>query len=314
MAYTCDVCQEVVASDGSLRIHQLVAHLDAGPSSRDVPFEAGPQAGKGRRQAHRDRVTPGRRPYGKVVGLLAVLSLGILAGGVASAGFRLDEQRNGGPVQVRATSGGASEGAEEEAAVDPGQEAVGTADEAVVEEPVPEPSNLPDGYRHVSLPDRGFSIAVPGWFEDSSISDADLRDGAAYLEDDLPEISRLMAGGTNLDGQVQMFAMDPTTGSNQMVQKIPARGLSFANMPPGLFTDIYTEMGVGDVQEQLVDLPAGQALRVSGSFTAQGVTVPLVQHVLLHNGSGWILTYTEAGGGDAFGTATTIANTFQYLV
>jgi hypothetical protein len=289
MAYTCETCGKVMQSEGSFGLHQLTAHVGPPPMQSAVPAGgpwaalpppppgaytgpyAGPYAGYGAPQRKSNSLAV-------VLGSIAVVVALLFVGSIV-------------------------------AITTLGTQAKPTAVTLVDPNALPA---LPADFRHVAKSDDGFVIGLPVGFEEVPLTEAELAAKADVLETANPELASILRENSSAVSSARLFAIDSSTANNQMVQRLVVDGAGTVDeIPPGMFSEEYRNVGAESVMEEHVHLPAGDALKVSAVISAGSQSALITQHILVRDSTVWILTYTQDSGGDS-SEATTIASTFNY--
>lgn len=220
------------------------------------------------------------RVVGAVVGVAALL-IGVGLGRAAVAEL-LDRDRSSGAAQELAAGevGGGSEAARAD-------------------------------FHTVSRPDRGFSIDLPESMVEVPLTAEGLAANAELVESLNPTLAGVLKGNDDaLLDQVRLFAIDPATGSSQLVQRIKVgRGADVDDIPRGTFSAQYREYGALSADEAMVRIPAGDALLLSAQLPMGRTTVAITQYVLARDGHAWILT---TAGADSAKHGADIAATFRF--
>lgn len=299
MPITCTECGAELPSHGSFNLHQFhhaegVATPGSAPSR---PTAATPVAASPRSQ--RETL------MGQAAGL-GIMILVVMVGAVGSLFVVDDKAPSAVPVVAGAgsgtdigTGGGTGGGTEAQVA------ATKAAAEAA--------RSLPAGFRAVSRPADGFTIALPADLEELPLSADQLTALASQLRRTNPKVPSLLTQNQRLVEQARLFALDKSSGNSQIVQRIVVgANTSINELPAGTFSDVYRKIGAASVDEGRVKIAAGDAVKVVAVMTLGPVSVRIVQHVLVQGSSVWILTYSE-GDGASSETATAIANTFHFV-
>jgi hypothetical protein len=174
------------------------------------------------------------------------------------------------------------------------------------------PSPAPPGFHTVTKTAEGFSVNLPDALQETPLTAADLARNADAVAKTNPGMAAQMRSNPKVASQIRLFAMDPSTGGVQMVQKIEGQeGADINDAPKGMFAKEYRDLG-GTADEGRVHLPAGDAVLVSASVPLGGSTVPVIQYVLAHGDAIWILANSTGHEGDT-ASAASIASSFRFL-
>jgi hypothetical protein len=200
----------------------------------------------------------------------------------------------------------------------------GDADEAKL----PAPSPVPIGWAMQEVPAEGFAVALPPTWEDVPTSSADEALGA--LRDANPGIAALVEnqlGGT-VSAFIKLLAFDlesPTlaeqfvTNMNVVVAPVPS-GIKFEDFVEANLSQLRAVPGLaGDIKQETLALPAGQAAQVRSRLTLQSPDgekiAAITQYLLVRGTRGYILSFSTTPTHEPTYAAlfTRIAGTFRYL-
>ena len=282
MATSCSICGETLQSDGAAGLHELVAHLNpqppVPPPGPPPPPPPGPGGGPWPAPARPAGGAGSTRVIGVVAGVVAAL-IGVFVGRAAVAEL-LDRDRSAPPAQELAA------------------DQVGGADWGRAD------------FRTVSKADKGFSIGLPESMDELPMTAEALDESVALLESLNPTLASVLKGNDALVDQVRLFAIDPDTGTTQLVQRVRVgRGADVDDIPRGTFSGEYRKYGATSADEAVVRLPAGKAVLVSAQLPMGASTVSVTQYVLARDGYAWILTTSGLNSAE---DGADIASTFRF--
>lgn len=158
------------------------------------------------------------------------------------------------------------------------------------------------GHTTYDVASAGFSIAVPeSWRTISADEFAEGGDWEAAITE-TPALAPYREALQGPDSVLKFVAVDPrvqdefATNLNVIVEKLPA-GATFEDYEQAFISQLESLPNlVGAIDRQRVDLPAGQALRVSYRLelltSGRTLTVSTLQYALVGKGLAFTLTYT----------------------
>lgn len=286
MGHACEICGEVLPSHGSLGIHQY-SHTVTRPDTPGASPGAGaaPGAAAGVAPVSFEnwpvkpptRRTPGVRP-------VLALNLCVLLAALASL-FVVDGDDASAPATL-ATE--ASAGADRD---------------------LPPP---PEGWEAIDDSDEGFYLTLPSSFEDMRLRGEDVDAMAEMLRPTNPLMAQAMVRNKPMLRHARLFAVEQHSGRNVNLLRMVAGGnATIDDVPEGTFSATYRDHGVADAFEERVQLPAGDAIKVTTVLSTPPVEAHIVQYVLVHDGAVWVLTYTDPSD-DGAAVAEAIASSFRF--
>jgi hypothetical protein len=155
-----------------------------------------------------------------------------------------------------------------------------------------------DGLATYEVESSGFSIGVPTAWQAVNADEAFTEETLDSMREADPELAPFIDAIAAPDSPIKLVAIDPdaeegfATNLNVVVERPPAsvtREQYFDASTAQLESFDLTEF-----DEELVELPAGEALHITYEDSRGGVDQPLAvaQYVLFENGTGFTLTYT----------------------
>lgn len=272
MSVDCTECGARLPSHGSLDLHKF---------SHATGVLAGELSGVPTPMALSEALTPQERNRQAVLGqatAVAIMAVVVFLAGIGSV-FVVD----GDSSSTASVAAGAS------------RDSVGSAGAS------PGGASVPTGYRLVTRPAEGFTVAVPSRLEELPVSAGELA-----------EMADLLDQSGSMSPQALLLTVDKASGDNLIIQRMAApAGASIDKLPAGLFSEAYRELGASQVDERRVHIDAGDAVEVVTTLPIEGVAMRLTQHVMVRASSIWVMTYTEVASAPA-GTAATIAETLRF--
>lgn len=171
-------------------------------------------------------------------------------------------------------------------------------------------AQAPEGWRRITVAERGFSLAVPDEWEELSpdvIADSDLMD---RLVEENPDAAAALeqAQAAIASGQIALFVFDTT---DEGVRSGFATNLNAINVGPveGTADEVADEIGeaiqqqipiTGEVQTDTVTLPAGDAARARYEWAiaddaGDATNVTVTQYAIIgDSGTGFIVSMSAA--------------------
>lgn len=270
-------------SEGSFGLHQMTAHVAGSAPPAAAPPVAShsqsPPAFGEHTGAYGDPLPPrSSNSLAVVLGAVGLAVVLIFAGSIAAVSFLGTDAK---PTPV--------------ALVDPAALPV-----------------MPADFHVVTNVDEGFLIGLPASFNEVALTPDGVAAAADAIGSTNPGLASVVRSTTSQIKGARLFAVDPSTGKSETVQRLPlgAHG-SIDDVPAGMFSDQYKRIGAASVNEEHVKLPAGDAVKVTVVLNQNGVDVLVVQHVLVRDSTAWILTNAQDSRGDAT-IATAVASTFGW--
>jgi hypothetical protein len=145
----------------------------------------------------------------------------------------------------------------------------------------------------------GFSIGVPSDWTVLSADEAFDEEALDSIRENSPELAPIVDQMGTEDSPIKLVALAPAADEAFTAN---ANVVVIENVPEGTTRDDYFAQSAGqieglaesDVEEERVDLPAGEALVLRYEHSLGGAAPPLaaLQYVLFENGTGYTLTYT----------------------
>lgn len=174
---------------------------------------------------------------------------------------------------------------------------VGGSDETAAPEPTTGGSSeAPDGWRAITIPDEGLTLAVPDDFEAPDFATEDLAGFLDRFEEQFPGAQLPPGAAAQVGDLLKLFAIDPETGENVNVIVTPGE------LPVDLLADQAGQTLSGqfgsDVSVEKVTIDGAEAVQAVVNTSAGGRDTKLTQLYVAANGKTFIITVTDTVGGD----------------
>jgi hypothetical protein len=166
----------------------------------------------------------------------------------------------------------------------------------------PEPQGTSGGFTAYEVPSEGFAISVPEAWKAVSVDDVKESGAFERFAQENPEFQPYVEAFSGPNSVLKFIAIDPertkdfSTNANVTVEPLPA-GTSREQYLDAVVAKLG-EIGVaeGDVEQETVKLPAGEADRISyESNVALGDVeraLATLQYLIVANDKAYVLTYT----------------------
>jgi hypothetical protein len=196
----------------------------------------------------------------------------------------------------------------------------------VVSTAAPQNRSAQPGWHTHRVPSERFSIALPAsWYALAARTPAFARTLRAVLAKN-PSLAPLLRGLAKSSSPLKFIAVDLSAAS---IRSGFVTNLNVIDQPTFLSFDAWTRLNltllqrlpivVGHVWQRRLRLPAGRALRLRYterlSLGARTIRVAITQFLLVHTGTGYVLTFSTAPGRARAGAATFLrsAETLRFL-
>jgi hypothetical protein len=142
----------------------------------------------------------------------------------------------------------------------------------------------------------GFSIAVPKDWRTASADEAFTEDRLREMEAENPQLAPLLDALEGPDSLVKLVAFDPdvegefATNLNVLVEPVTV-DITREQYFDATVSNVKKQLGA-DVEQERVDLPAGEALHLDYEQSTSVGEIATVQYVLFEDETGYVLTYT----------------------
>lgn len=142
----------------------------------------------------------------------------------------------------------------------------------------------------------GFSVAVPPDWRTASADEAFTEDRLREMEAENPQLAPLLDELEGPDSLVKLVAFDPdvegdfATNLNVLVEPVTV-DITREQYFDATVSNVRKQLGA-DVEQERVDLPAGEALHLDYEQSAGDGEIATVQYVLFEDETGYVLTYT----------------------
>lgn len=155
------------------------------------------------------------------------------------------------------------------------------------------------GLAQFEVESGGFTIGVPEGWETASADDVFDEGTLDRMREETPDLAPYLDALSGEDSVIKFIAFDPensedfTTNLNVVVEPTPT-GISRDEYFEGSRKTIERILGPTDIEEERVDLPAGEATRLTyvHSMNAEGLELLAIQYLLYEDSTGYTLTYT----------------------
>ena len=182
-------------------------------------------------------------------------------------------------------------------------------------------SPLPTGYQRVTSVESGYTIGLPAtWVFVKSDGAETVADQVAALKASAPKLAALVDAETGLLGvAVKLVAFDKvsdTTGMNaNLIITAPMPSTDMKTLASTYATQIKSVYKVSAVATKQLTLPAGPTIEFDYSMVSSGVTVKLVQYMVLAPDHAFIATFgaTSASWSKYQATFLAVAKTLQEI-
>ena len=271
MAYACDTCGKVMASEGGMEVHQAAHRAEV---AREVAREDAARRAEEAAAAVPAPVSRGAGPSfgpspgapGTVLVLGAAVLFLFVAGLIGAANPHLIAKKHGQKVTAAAAPG--------------------------VRIPSTSTTVIPPGFR-VANNGHGFSLAVPGEWQDIDPLHQNLDQALAAARKANPKLAQVM-GSLNFDRTTMKFlSMDVTTGNNVLVQDLGPESGQVADFPAAELEAVFRKAGATAVSHELTTIPAGPAMKFTITLPFGALTDHATAYIVVVHGEAYTLTLTN---------------------
>jgi hypothetical protein len=151
----------------------------------------------------------------------------------------------------------------------------------------------------VVLPKYGFSVTLPSGWQKVTLTQAGINKIAKYVSKTDPALGHEFVNNEATVRHLQLYAIGPPQGGSlpnlnvlvQSPQGLPS-GKAFLTQGQPVLKSQLEQAGLKNVVISVVHLPFGSALE--GTYTLPGISAPVTQYYVSHNGRLYIITMSPA--------------------
>jgi len=165
-------------------------------------------------------------------------------------------------------------------------------------------SPVPDGYQQIVSSESGFAVGIPStWVFVRADGDVSIKDQIAAIKVQFPAVSSLVDNQTAMLGVAfKLIMLDPVatqaggvmTGNLIVSAAIPATDLkTMASTSAAQIKALYK---VKTVTTKEITLPAGPTIEFDYAITTSGVSMKIVQYIVLAPEHMFVITLTTTSG------------------